>query len=422
MERQGWDDLSSSEDDDWELKSGCVECVSDRVMEDGVKEGEEQTLGEKMIGFESEVIGKEGHSQELESTANEVERREECTGETEETWTLNGVGGCEVGQWEMEEWSDDVEVRETTKRSQEVVEVSTPFGGKEGEREREEEVKREGEEEEEREGEEVEEREGEEEEEGAVPKPELTEIGKDEEEECTTGQSEEFSPEPATLTPEEHSIKKEDKQNQEKSDAQCVVDGPEEEECEVLPTSPTSTFLEETEGRGSYSLGPSPNHTYPGEDVDSATPAVVDIPQVTREVSHFPPCMAWDDGLLDSGTPLILTHSPTSTPLIPTHTPTSSHPLPSPDTQGDPFIPSTVRRYPPQFFTPQPSRLVGWKNKRSIGLGRGNPVDNPRAFMFPDYPSYYTFPGQPVAFNPPPFVPVTQYYSGTWQFMGPHPQ
>ena len=527
-EVETWEDLISSEEDNWELKSACVECGSDDVMGDDVKEGGVQTLDKKMIedaeGFGGEVIGKEGHSEEVEDSANEVERREEGARETGERWPLNRVGGCE--QWEMEEWSDDVEVRET-KGGTEVVEVSTAVGGKEeeeGEGEgEEEEEEREGEEGREREGVE-EEREREEEEEDTVQKPGLspvTEIRRKED----IAQSEEFSPESA---PEEQSVEKEDEQNQDKSDAQGVVGGPTEERCGVS-NSPTSTSLGEAERHGGYPLGhpSSSSQDYHDKGLDSATSAVVDkcgVPQVTREVSYFPPCMAWDDGtpltsrtsscstpltsptsscstpLLPThsltSTPLIPTHSPTSscstplipthstplipthfptsscstllipthsltsscstpltssscsTPLIPTHSPTSScstplipthsststptHsptsscPLPSlpssPDTQEEPFIPSTVRRYPPHFFTPQPSGLVGWKNKRSIGLGRGNPVDNPRAFMFPDYPSYYTFPGQPVTFNPPPFVPATQYYSRTWQFMGPHPQ
>ena len=91
------------------------------------------------------------------------------------------------------------------------------------------------------------------------------------------------------------------------------------------------------------------------------------------------------------------------------HPPLCTSPLPQ--------KPVTVQQYPPNFCRPE--RLVGWKNRRSIGLGRGNPVDNPRAFMFPDYPSYHPFPGQLQPFSSTPFVP---YYPAGWPFMPPHRQ
>lgn len=83
-------------------------------------------------------------------------------------------------------------------------------------------------------------------------------------------------------------------------------------------------------------------------------------------------------------------------------------------TKKEPFIPSIVRQYPQSFIDSQPQGLVGWKNRRSIGLGRGNPVDNPRAFMFPGYP----FPGDP-SFDPAAFIPSTPFYHGNWQIMSP---
>ena len=101
-----------------------------------------------------------------------------------------------------------------------------------------------------------------------------------------------------------------------------------------------------------------------------------------------------------------------TTPCPPLHT----SPLPS--FSRKPVIPSTAQQYPRQAFY-RPQRLVGWKNSRSIGLGRGNPMDNPRAFMFPDYPAYHPFPGQLQSFSKTPFVP---YYPAGWQFMPPHPR
>ena len=156
------------------------------------------------------------------------------------------------------------------------------------------------------------------------------------------------------------------------------------------------------------------------------------------EVSEFHPCMSWDGGDLSlspvkTSTPPVSADSvsslsPFSAAFIPAHsqspsplpfssssssTPALPSPLSLPLLSQDPplFIPDTVRRFPPPFY--HPPGVVGWKDKRSIGLGRGNPVDNPRAFMLPGYPSCQPYQPQTMAFDPSLFYPSTP---SNWPF------
>ena len=72
-----------------------------------------------------------------------------------------------------------------------------------------------------------------------------------------------------------------------------------------------------------------------------------------------------------------------------------------------PYPSPSINTHPQcHFINSQTEQLVGWKNRRSIGLGRGRPSENPRAFMFPGYRSPYM---QPSVKTPSP------YYPGSWQ-------
>lgn len=82
---------------------------------------------------------------------------------------------------------------------------------------------------------------------------------------------------------------------------------------------------------------------------------------------------------------------PVSSPLLPS-------PYPSPSINTHPHY---------HFINSQTEQLVGWKNRRSIGLGRGRPSENPRAFMFPGYRSPYMQPSVKTA--------PSLYYPGSWQ-------
>ena len=156
--------------------------------------------------------------------------------------------------------------------------------------------------------------------------------------------------------------------------------------------------------------------------------------------ANFMPSMAWPNNMPTvtevptANTSSAESRDPPQNPLLPTAvscsappsttrpTPLLSSPLLSSPVQ-EPYIPSTVGRFPPRFIPRgADEHLVGWKDRRSIGLGRGCPSDNPRAFMFPGYPSCHSFPLQPVPMLSPSSIPPGPYYTGSWQFMAPHPQ
>ena len=176
-------------------------------------------------------------------------------------------------------------------------------------------------------------------------------------------------------------------------------------------------------------------------------PAECSPSRVPEKETNFLPSMVWPEDMptvteanMSSAESKTEFRDPPQNPLLPTSAscsapsstarpapllsppPSHSSPLLSSPVQ-EPYIPSTVGRFPPRL-TPRgvDEHLVGWKDRRSIGLGRGCPSDNPRAFMFPGYPSCHSFPLQPVPMLSPSSIPPGPYYTGSWQFMAPHPQ
>ena len=109
-----------------------------------------------------------------------------------------------------------------------------------------------------------------------------------------------------------------------------------------------------------------------------------------------------------SPSPSILSPPPPSLPLI--------YPLPSSQPQS--FIPETVKlRIPPPFYRPT---SVEWASERLIGLGRGTPENNPRAFMLPGYPECQPYRPERIVYNL--VAPSPLHCPGTWQVLESQPQ
>ena len=179
-----------------------------------------------------------------------------------------------------------------------------------------------------------------------------------------------------------------------------------------LPVTTSETFIPGV--NNCFSLSPAAPHFTPSptsshaHSLSNFTPSPT--PHTPSPISHIP----YPTYHIPS--PISHTPSPISHPLspapqtqnltLPLHLSSSHPPSLPPHSQNPPsFIPRTVMKCP-----------VGWKDRRSVGLGRGNPVDNPRAFMLPGYPSCQPFTPHNMTFDPTLFVPPTPYYPGNWQF------
>ena len=107
--------------------------------------------------------------------------------------------------------------------------------------------------------------------------------------------------------------------------------------------------------------------------------------------------------------------SPSPSVLSP---PSPSLPLVYPSSQPQPFIPDTVKlRIPPPFYRPT---SVEWASERLVGLGRGSPENNPRAFMLPGYPEIQPYRPERIVYNL--VAPTPRHCPGTWQVLESQPQ
>ena len=100
-----------------------------------------------------------------------------------------------------------------------------------------------------------------------------------------------------------------------------------------------------------------------------------------------------------------------------------SLPLISPPSPSLPLITAYLPEYPQYapnipglsisspFYRP---RAVEWSSRRLIGLGRGTPENNPRAFILPGYPECQPYRPEPIHYDPTFCVPGPPFCPGTW--------
>ena len=100
-----------------------------------------------------------------------------------------------------------------------------------------------------------------------------------------------------------------------------------------------------------------------------------------------------------------------------------SLPLISPPSPSLPLITAYLPEYPQYapnipglsisspFYRP---RAVDWSSRRLIGLGRGTPENNPRAFILPGYPECQPYRPEPIHYDPTFCVPGPPFCPGTW--------
>ena len=132
---------------------------------------------------------------------------------------------------------------------------------------------------------------------------------------------------------------------------------------------------------------PSPLPTTP-----VSLPPQHDIPQVS------PPFYTTDTvSFLPLHPPSNITHPAYPLPFTPHSSPSLCSLV-----QVEPFVPRQSLYLPP-------GTVVDWNDRRFIGLGPGNSIDNPRGFMLPGYPEPYCAPHYCIQ-------------GGTWHFTTPRPQ
>ena len=128
-----------------------------------------------------------------------------------------------------------------------------------------------------------------------------------------------------------------------------------------------------------------------------------------------PPCPSPSESLADSSSSLSLPLISPSRPVPPSPSCPVPPLLPSPSlSEGEPYIPDTVCvQQPISSYIYRPN-VVDWSSRRLIGLGRGSPSNNPRAFMLPGYPEIQPYRPEPIYYDPAFCVPSPPFCPGAW--------
>ena len=183
----------------------------------------------------------------------------------------------------------------------------------------------------------------------------------------------------------------------------------------LIPTSPPSSAPPK-------STTATPNHSSSLKVTEEFVPAYPHSSLLPPLPSYSPsPYISPPRPPADSSPPLSLPliPSPSPSPSI-LSPPSPSLPLvyPLPSSQPQPFIPETVElRIPPPFYRPT---SVEWASERLIGLGRGTPENNPRAFMLPGYPECQPYRPERIVYNL--VGPTPRHCPGTWQVLESQPR
>ena len=184
----------------------------------------------------------------------------------------------------------------------------------------------------------------------------------------------------------------------------------------ALPPSPSSTIP--------LSSTVTPNHsptlkvakefvpTYP----HSSSLPPLPLPSSSSPSPYISPPMPSADSSPSLSLPLIT--PPPSSPIVVSPPPSLPLVYPLPPSQPRPFVPDTVNvQIPPPFF--RPDTTVEWASGL-IGLGRGTPANNPRAFILPGYPECQPYRTERIVYNL--VAPTPRHCPGTWQVLETRPQ